>query len=121
MRKHAADIGLAPISLDDLDVLFGHDVPPDVWLAGAAHERPQSDTPFGEPWPLKSWPDVPIRLIVSTDDRLFPLEFQHRIARERLGLTPDEMPGGHLVALSRPAELAERIVQPGRRAQVASR
>ena len=31
------------------------------------------------------------------------------MARERLGITPDEMPGGHLVALSLPRELAERL------------
>jgi len=30
-------------------------------------------------------------------------------ARRKLGIEPDEMPGGHLVALSRPAELAERL------------
>jgi hypothetical protein len=31
------------------------------------------------------------------------------LARERLGIVPDEMPGGHLVALSRPEELVERL------------
>jgi hypothetical protein len=31
------------------------------------------------------------------------------VVRERLGLELDEMPGGHLLALSRPAELAERL------------
>ena len=34
---------------------------------------------------------------------------QRRVVRERLGFAPDEMPGGHLVALSRPGELAERL------------
>ena len=37
------------------------------------------------------------------------LDLQCRVAQERLGITPDEMPGGHLVALSRPKELAERL------------
>ena len=32
-----------------------------------------------------------------------------RVVRERLGITPDEMDGGHLPALSRPKELAERL------------
>ena len=32
-----------------------------------------------------------------------------RVVRERLGIVPDEMDGGHLVALSRPKELAERL------------
>jgi hypothetical protein len=31
------------------------------------------------------------------------------VARERLGLPVDEMPGGHLVALSYPVELADRL------------
>lgn len=39
---------------------------------------------------------------------LFPAEFQRRVVRERLGIT-DEMDGGHLVALSRPAELVDRL------------
>jgi len=32
-----------------------------------------------------------------------------RVARERLGIDPDEMESGHLPALSRPRELAERL------------
>jgi hypothetical protein len=32
------------------------------------------------------------------------------VAAERLGLPVEELPGGHLVALSRPAELADRLV-----------
>jgi hypothetical protein len=32
------------------------------------------------------------------------------VVPERLGIGVDEMPGGHLVALSRPAELADRLV-----------
>jgi pimeloyl-ACP methyl ester carboxylesterase len=43
------------------------------------------------------------------DDRFFPVEFQRRVVRERLGITPDEMPGGHLLALSQPEELARRL------------
>jgi hypothetical protein len=31
------------------------------------------------------------------------------VVRERLGITPDEMEGGHLPALARPRELAERL------------
>jgi hypothetical protein len=46
---------------------------------------------------------------VARDDRFFPAEFQRRIARERLGIEADEMPGGHLVALSQPDELSQRL------------
>jgi pimeloyl-ACP methyl ester carboxylesterase len=69
----------------------------------------QSDTPFTTPCTFDRWPDVPTRVLVGRDDRFFPAEFQRRVAQERLGITPDEMPGGHLVALSRPAELAKRL------------
>jgi pimeloyl-ACP methyl ester carboxylesterase len=94
---------------DRLDAFF-HDVPPDVTAAALARGLPdQSGTPFKRPWPLRAWPDVPIRVLQGRDDRFFPVEFQRRIAEDRLGITPDEMSGGHLVALSRPQELAERL------------
>jgi len=32
------------------------------------------------------------------------------VVRERLGIVPDEMDGGHLPALARPRELAERLL-----------
>ncbi|MGB5951202.1 MAG: hypothetical protein WBG57_01675 [Ornithinimicrobium sp.] len=34
---------------------------------------------------------------------------RRRHAHERLGIQADEIDGGHYVALSRPAELAERL------------
>ena len=40
------------------------------------------------------------------DDRFFPADFQRRLARERLGIVPVELPGGHLLPLVRPAEVA---------------
>ncbi len=88
---------------------FSHDVPPEVWAAGAEHAGDQSGTPFGEPWPLPAWPDVPTRVLAGRDDRFFPLALQRRVARERLGLEVTEVPGGHLCALSRPAELADAL------------
>jgi pimeloyl-ACP methyl ester carboxylesterase len=98
---------------DDPDLLdaFFHDVPPDVRAAAMQRGAPeQSATPFADPWPLAAWPDVPTRFLQAREDRFFPLEMQRRVVRERLGFDPDEMPGGHLVALSRPVELAERLV-----------
>ena len=62
-----------------------------------------------EAWPLDAWPDVPTRVLIGRDDRLFPVDFQRRIAHERLDIAADEIEGGHLVALSRPAELVERM------------
>lgn len=94
----------------DVERDFFHDVPPDVKAeAFAAGEPAQAEKPFTEPWPLREWPDVPTRVVQARDDRFFPIEFQRRIVRERLGLQLEEVPGGHLVALSRPGQLAAKL------------
>jgi pimeloyl-ACP methyl ester carboxylesterase len=55
--------------------------------------------------PMSAWgPELAPR-----DDRLFPLAFQRRVVRERLGLPVEEMPGGHVPMLARPGELADRL------------
>jgi pimeloyl-ACP methyl ester carboxylesterase len=91
---------------------FLHDVPQEVvGEAMELGEPEQSGTPFEEPWPLAAWPDVPTRFLQGREDRFFPLEFQRRVVAERLpGVEVEELPGGHCVALSRPAELAEALV-----------
>jgi pimeloyl-ACP methyl ester carboxylesterase len=111
--QEAAAAGFArregrPDGFDVVRDLF-HDVPPDVVEEALAGDPPQSGTPFGQPWPGTRWPDVPTRFVQGRDDRLFPLDFQRRVARERLGIEVDDMPGGHLVALSQPVELARRL------------
>jgi hypothetical protein len=40
---------------------------------------------------------------------MFPAAFQRRVAQERLGITPDVIPGGHMVALSNPEGLADQL------------
>jgi hypothetical protein len=52
---------------------------------------------------------VPTVVLLCRDDRLFPAEFIRRVTQERLGITPDEIDGGHTPALSRPGELAGRL------------
>jgi pimeloyl-ACP methyl ester carboxylesterase len=95
---------------EDLRDAFFHDVPPEVTEEAWARGEPrQSETPFAQPWPLEKWPDVPTRFLQGRDDRFFPVEFQRWVVGERLGITFDEMAGGHLVALSRPKELADRL------------
>lgn len=95
---------------DDPFTDFFHDVPPDVVAeAQRRGEPPQSAAPFAQPWPLAAWPAVPTRVVAGHDDRFFSPDFQCRIAQRRLGITPDELPGGHLIALSNPVELADRL------------
>jgi pimeloyl-ACP methyl ester carboxylesterase len=53
---------------------------------------------------------VPTHVVAGSADRFFPLEFQRSVVRERLGLDVDVLPGGHLMALSRPRELADYLL-----------
>ena len=89
--------------------VFYHDVEPAVAEEALSRGRDQAETPGLEPWPLDAWPDVPTRYLLCRDDRLFPAEWMRGVVRERLGITPDEIGGGHCPALSRPSELAERL------------
>jgi pimeloyl-ACP methyl ester carboxylesterase len=103
-------IGLDRTDFDLVEDFF-HDVPEAVREEALRQGEPrQSDTPFGQPWPLNRWPEVPTKVIVGADDRCFPLDFQREVMRSRLGLELEVMPGGHLMALSRPEELASRIL-----------
>jgi hypothetical protein len=110
-RRQQAERDGRSIGADfDPVVEFFHDVPPDVVAEALARgARAQSGTPFEKPWPLEAWPDVPTNFLLCRDDRFFPAEFMRRVVQERLGITPDEMDGGHLPALSRPKELAGRL------------
>jgi pimeloyl-ACP methyl ester carboxylesterase len=103
--------GRDPDAPFDLRVMFFHDVPTAVTEEAMTVEPGQSDTPFGEPWPLAAWPGVPTRVLSGREDRLFPVDFQRRVAQERLGITPETMPGGHLLGLSRPEELAALLAR----------
>ncbi|MGH2729699.1 MAG: alpha/beta hydrolase [Actinomycetota bacterium] len=108
-RAQAERDGRAADEDEDLIDAFFHDVPPDVTAEAIKGERVQSGTPFEKAWPLAAWPDVPTRFLLCRDDRFFPADFMRRVVRERLGITPDEIDGGHLMALSRPKELADRL------------
>lgn len=96
---------------DDPLITFFNGVPPA--LAAQASQRGgrgESSVVWDTPWPLDAWPDVPTKVILGKDDHFFPAAFMRRLARERLGITPDEVPGGHCVALSNPTKLADLLV-----------
>jgi alpha-beta hydrolase superfamily lysophospholipase len=94
---------------DDEIALFYQDVPPELAAQALSRSRGQSEARMAEPSPLRAWPDVPTRVLICRGDRLFPPGFLSRVARERLGIAPDEIDGGHTPALSRPRELADRL------------
>lgn len=91
-------------------VCYYHDVPRALAEEALRRERKESAAAWSQPWPLDAWPNVRTKFVLCKDDRLFPAAFLRRLAQERLGIIPDEIPGGHCVALSRPKELAELLI-----------
>lgn len=101
-----------PFTDDQVAIKFlFHDCPPEavkigletrmlMYAAGARIEK----------FPLEKLPDVPTSYIVCTDDRTITPAWSRRAAREWLGVEPIELPGGHCPYLSRPAELAEILI-----------
>jgi pimeloyl-ACP methyl ester carboxylesterase len=95
----------------DLQTYFLHDVPEAVLRAGPARQREQTEAIFQYPCQFERWPRIPIHVIASADDRFFPLEFQRRVAKDRLDKDVNVVPGGHLVALSHPEELVDLLLR----------
>lgn len=106
--RYAREEGRDPDVFDEVEI-FLHDLAPDVKEAAMAQPPGQSSTPFADPWPLQEWPAVETRVVAGRYDRLFPLDFVTRLSRERLGVVPDVVDSGHLVALSQPGQLVERL------------
>jgi pimeloyl-ACP methyl ester carboxylesterase len=90
----------------DLSTYFMHDIPQGLVAEMSRHAASQLDERFDDACTFDTWPAIPIHAVAGREDRFFPLELQQRIARERLGIDPVIVPGGHLAALSHPAELA---------------
>jgi pimeloyl-ACP methyl ester carboxylesterase len=108
--RRAADQAAGRDPEFDLERHFLHDLSDEARAAlFAAKPRDASATAMASPCDFDTWPDVPIRVLAGRDDRFFPLEFQRRVAAQRLGRPVDEVPGGHLAAVSFPAEVAEQL------------
>ena len=85
------------------------DCPADKARSAAARLRPQSRTPHTEVCPLLKWPEVPSSYILSREDLAVGADWSRRAARERLGVTAVELPGGHMSMICHPRELAEEL------------
>jgi pimeloyl-ACP methyl ester carboxylesterase len=113
--EYLATIGVTPEEAHDDRVLYFHDVPADVVAEAERRGEPeQSWTPMDQTWPLDAWPRTPTRVLAGRDDRLFPAAFQARVAGDRPALEPATIPGGHLVALSDPRGLVDRLLDDPR-------
>ena len=110
MRSNDLREGRDPDAGFDSQTYFLHDLTPDVLALLSDAEEPV-DSLFQTRFPLDRWPAVPTTVLAGRGDRFFPYEFQRRVARERLGLEVEELPGGHLLALSQPEALAARLVE----------
>jgi pimeloyl-ACP methyl ester carboxylesterase len=110
VREQAAlDDGLT--GNEDPLVSFYHDVPRRLAVDALSRERAHpSSAAMAAVWPALAWPSVPTRVLIGTEDRFFPAGFMRRVAEERLGIVPDEIDGSHCVMLSRPVEVAERLI-----------
>jgi pimeloyl-ACP methyl ester carboxylesterase len=93
----------------DLDEYFLHDVPAEVLESGPG-QQDETDSVFASVCDFKAWPDVPIHVAAGRDDRFFPAEFQRQVARDRLAIEADVLPGGHLIALAEPGPLARYLL-----------
>ena len=95
----------------DVQTYFLHDVPDAVLRDGPERPREQAEHVFEERCDFEQWPAVPMHVVASEADRFFPLAFQRRIARDRLGKDVEVIAGGHLVALSNPIGLSDHLLK----------
>lgn len=89
--------------------LYG-DCPRPVAEAAVAALRPQGRQPSVEACPLPELPAVPVVSVVCTEDLGVSPAWSRTASRERLGVEPVELPGGHSPFLSRPAALADVLI-----------
>jgi pimeloyl-ACP methyl ester carboxylesterase len=91
--------------------LFYHDLSDeDVrWLI--PQMRRQTTTPTNETTPLTRWPECDRAAIVCTEDRVVSPAWSRKSLRDRLGVVPVEIGGGHSPFVGRPAELARAIAE----------
>jgi len=106
MRENDVADGRDPDAPFDMGTYFLHDLSSELTAEIEKHGGADSEALFGSACDFEAWPTVPIRVMAGRDDRFFPVGFQRRVARERLGLPIDEVDGGHLAALAHPQLIA---------------
>lgn len=110
MRANDVAAGRNPDTPFDVATYFFHDLAPETMAQIDKHGGADSQALFDSVCDFGRWPDVPIRVLAGRDDRFFPLDFQRRVARERLGVPIEEVDGGHLAALSYPRCVVDALL-----------
>lgn len=98
--------GRSILSWESARRYFYHDVPDEMARRAFALLRPNAATGFEEECPIDRWPDVPSSYVLCLGDRCVGPAWSRRVARERLGVEPVEIPGGHSPFCSDPARTA---------------
>jgi pimeloyl-ACP methyl ester carboxylesterase len=94
--------------------VFYHDCSSDLAAWAVSRLRPQGPRPFAEPSPLAAWPEVRSEIVLTDDDRVLNAGWSIGAARRWLGHDPVVLPGSHSPFLSRPAALADALVEASR-------
>lgn len=97
---------------DDSMISFYNGVPEELAREAERRAAPDRVPPMNACWPLSSWPAVPTRFLLCQEDRFFPAPFLRALVPARLGIAPEEVPGGHCMMLSHPRQLAEALECP---------
>lgn len=108
--RKQADLDGGVTGNSDSMISFYNGVPKDLAREAERRAQGQSEAPMGPPWPMEEWPDVPTRFVLCRDDHFFPPDFFRSLVPERLGIVPEEVPGGHCAMLSNPGELADALL-----------
>lgn len=95
-----------------LDLLYAQ-VPRELAEPASERLRPQSQSPFQQPFPLTGLPANQATWILATEDEAFRPEWSRWAARELVGVEPLELPGGHFPMYERPSELVELLLEQG--------
>ena len=94
---------------DDTQVAFFTGVPDGLAREARAREREQQGKWMSAPFPAVRHPSRLTQAILCRDDQFFPAAFMARQIRERLGIDPVEIPGGHYAMLSEPGAVAAAL------------
>jgi pimeloyl-ACP methyl ester carboxylesterase len=89
--------------------LLYHDVENELAIEAIRHLRPQYRSP-NQP-KLTAWPNISQSYIICEDDKIVRPEWSEFACRNWLGVTPHYLPGGHSPFLSRPAHLANLLIE----------
>lgn len=99
----------------DMATYFLHDIDAEIAAEGQPYQRSEADIAFESVCDFTAWPAIGTRVLAGGEDRFFPVDFQCRVARDRLGVDVDVLPGGHLLPLVQPRLVSDYLQQGPRR------